>query len=336
MMENVRNKLVLMRWLGRFGNRLFTYAFANHIASRFGLEIYAPSEWEGTRLFRNAANWHVITNDLLRLKVNQCLTELDTIDYRRSAIEEYNRTSGDDLRVADLEKSSEYGSPNVAFEALCCWEPWIFEEYTRQELLSCFEFSEEVKASEVYRFYEAIQGTYDVAHVRRGDITNRMDSCGYSVVSIDSYERAFEKFDCDPDLVVYVSDDDALRTPVLDFLDGAIDNNWIYPTGQELMPGVFYPFLQDFLKMIFARRLFRANSSFSWWAAFLAKGQVYSPVLRDRIDYPTERQEIQCEFEEGNEPHWFALKGEKCDRIVIHNAGFDGKRLDKPARSERI
>lgn len=330
-MENVRNKLVLTRWLGRFGNRLFTYAFANHIACKFGLSIYAPSEWEGTRLFRNAAKWRVITNDLLRLKLNQCLTELDTIDYRRSAIDEYNRESGDDLRVADLEKSSEYGSSNVAFEALCCWEPWIFANYTRQELLSCFEFSDEVKASEVYRFYESIQGTYDVAHVRRGDITNRMDSSGYSVVSLDSYMRAFEKFDCDPDLVVFISDDDSLRTPVLDYRDAPTDNNWTYPSGQELMPDVYYPFFQDFLKMIFARRLFRGNSSFSWWAAFLAKGQVYSPVLRDRIDYPTEHKEIQCEFEVGNEPHWFVLKGEKCDRIVIPDAGPDVRTYGRSA-----
>jgi len=328
-MENVQNKLVLTRWLGRFGNRLFTYAFANHFASKFGLNIYAPSEWEGTRLFRDAAKWRVINNDLLRLKINQCLPELDTIDYRRTAIDEYNRESGDDLRMADLENSSEYGLSNVAFEALCCWEPWIFAKYTRQELLSCLEFSDEIKASKVYRFYESIQGTYDVAHVRRGDITYRTDSCGYSVVSLDSYMRAFKKFDCDPDLIVFISDDDSLRTPALDFRDTPRDNNWMYPIGQELMPDVFYPFFQDFLKMIFARRLFRGNSSFSWWAAFLAKGRVYSPVLCDRIDYPTERKEIRCEFEEGNEPHWFVLRGEKCERIVIRDAGLCVKNHDR-------
>lgn len=333
-MENVQNKLVLTRWLGRFGNRLFTYAFANHFASKFGLNIYAPSEWEGTRLFRDAAKWRVINNDLLRLKINQCLPELDTIDYRRTAIDEYNRESGDDLRMADLENSSEYGLSNVAFEALCCWEPWIFAKYTRQELLSCLEFSDEIKASKVYRFYESIQGTYDVAHVRRGDITYRTDSCGYSVVSLDSYMRAFKKFDCDPDLIVFISDDDSLRTPALDFRDTPRDNNWMYPIGQELMPDVFYPFFQDFLKMIFARRLFRGNSSFSWWAAFLAKGRVYSPVLCDRIDYPTERKEIRCEFEEGNEPHWFVLRGEKCERIVIRDAGLCVKNHDR-SLSER-
>jgi hypothetical protein len=333
MMENVSSKLVLTRWLGRFGNRLFTYVFANHLASRFGLTIYAPSEWEGSTLFREAAEWRVITNDLLRLKVNQCLAELDTIEYRRRAVEEYNRKSGDSLRMADLEEPSEYGCcSNVAFEALCCWDSWIFAKYTRQELLSYLEFSDEVKSSEVYRFYESLQGTYDVAHVRRDDITFRTDHSGYSVISLDSYRRAFEKFDCDPDLVVLVSDDDSLRTPRLDFHDSPRENNWNYPFGQDPMPEVFYPFFQDFLKMIFARRLFRANSSFSWWAAFLSKGQVYSPILQDRIDYPTQRREIHCEFEEGNEPHWFYLKGEECDRIVIRDAARQLQSVDDARR----
>jgi hypothetical protein len=69
--------------------------------------------------------------------------------------------------------------------------------------------------------------------------------------------------------------------------------------------------------VIFARRLFRANSSFSWWAGFLGKGQVYAPVLRERVDYPTEHREIHCEFEPGNEPHWFLLASEECNRIII-------------------
>ncbi len=320
MMESVPNKIVLTRWLGRFGNRLFTYAFASHLAARFGLKVFAPSEWEGTRLFRNAAKWNIITDDSLRLKVNQSLSELDSREYRSHAIDQYNSETGDHLQMVDAEDCSQYGAWNIAFEALCCWQPWIFAKYTRQELLSYFEFSDEVKASDVYRFYKSIQGTYDVAHVRRGDITSRTDSSGYSVIGLESYIQAFRKFDCDPDQVVYVSDDPGLRTPQLDFRDVPQDNDWTYPTGQDPVAEVFYPFFQDFLKMIFARRLFRANSSFSWWAGFLGTGQVYSPVLRERVDYPAEHREIQCEFEAGSEPHWFLLAGEECNRIIIRDA----------------
>lgn len=53
--------------------------------------------------------------------------------------------------------------------------------------------------------------------------------------------------------------DPGLRTPQLDFRDAPQDNDWTYPTGQEPVADVFYPFFQDFLKMIFARRLFQGQ-----------------------------------------------------------------------------
>src|SRR6267143_281771 len=120
-MERVDNKIVLTRWLGRFGNRLFTYAFASHLAAKFGLTIYTPSLWEGTCLFQAAAKWRVVTNDSLRLKINQTMKGLDSIQYRRLAVDEYNRETGDHLKMADVEECSQYGASNLAFENLCCW-----------------------------------------------------------------------------------------------------------------------------------------------------------------------------------------------------------------------
>lgn len=56
MMESVPNKIVLTRWLGRFGNRLFTYTFASHLAAKFGLKVFAPSEWKGPDYFGTRRN----------------------------------------------------------------------------------------------------------------------------------------------------------------------------------------------------------------------------------------------------------------------------------------
>jgi hypothetical protein len=45
---------------------------------------------------------------------------------------------------------------------------------------------------------------------------------------------------------------------------------------------IVFDWLDDFLKMYFARTIFRANSSFSWWASFLSPtAKVYSPVIND-------------------------------------------------------
>ena len=46
------NKLVLLQWIGRFGNRMFQYAFGCSYAKRYNCIFYLPSEWEGTIIFK--------------------------------------------------------------------------------------------------------------------------------------------------------------------------------------------------------------------------------------------------------------------------------------------
>ena len=55
-----------------------------------------------------------------------------------------------------------------------------------------------------------------------------------------------------------------------------------------------------------SRTIFRANSSFSWWAAFLSPhARVFSPVLDTHHIYGVDgMEEISVDFVEGNHPHW--------------------------------
>ena len=72
----------------------------------------------------------------------------------------------------------------------------------------------------------------------------------------------------------------------------------------------FFDFVPDFLKLYFAKTIFRANSSFSWWGAFLSPtAKVYSPILHKRIIYSEEKKELNCEFVEGNSPHFMHVLG---------------------------
>ena len=81
---------------------------------------------------------------------------------------------------------------------------------------------------------------------------------------------------------------------------------WDYPTGSQYLPGIVFDWLHDFLKLYFARTIFRANSSFSWWAATLSPtAKVFSPVVDKRHIYGVDGiEEIDVEFVEGNHPHW--------------------------------
>src|SRR5262249_24029715 len=61
--------LFQLRWTGRFGNRMFQYAYGTTYAKLTGLPYMLPSEWEGTRLFRHQDH-RVVDDDEIRLALN--------------------------------------------------------------------------------------------------------------------------------------------------------------------------------------------------------------------------------------------------------------------------
>ncbi len=64
-----------------------------------------------------------------------------------------------------------------------------------------------------------------------------------------------------------------------------------------------FDWLGDFLKLYFARTIFRANSSFSWWAATLSPtAKVFSPVIGQSHIYGVDgMNEITVDLVEGKE-----------------------------------
>lgn len=111
-----------------------------------------------------------------------------------------------------------------------------------------------------------------VMHLRHGDYVTKYSKF-YCAVSKASYRWAVKKFSLPEP--VHVSD--GLRTPAPELPEHL---RW----------------LDDFLFMRDAEILLRANSSFSWWAATLGHGTVYSPVVEDKVGW----QDV--EFVEGNWP----------------------------------
>jgi hypothetical protein len=172
-----------------------------------------------------------------------------------------------------------------------------------------FELSDLIKESEIYKHWESKAGTYDVAHLRRGDIAdiqyNINNEQGYSVVSKDSYFAAFEKFGYDKNNIEWISNDHTKKwhtdRPDMIFLP------WSYPQGAQFDEKIGFDFLDDWLKMYFARTIFRGNSSFSFWAGLLSPtAKVYSPVVDKQLIYGRNgiTEEIHLDFTEGNENHW--------------------------------
>lgn len=94
-----------------------------------------------------------------------------------------------------------------------------------------------------------------VAHRRTGDYAG----AGYPVVSEKCVRRACEAAGYDPYQLNVVTEETASR--------------------QAFFDDIGAPYFPDFTRMTLARVLFRANSSFSWWAAVLSNARVFAPVI---------------------------------------------------------
>lgn len=301
--EHVHPDVILqLKWLGRFGNRMFTYAFGCHCARRFGLTYWMPSRWEGSVLFKPPPDVAVavLPDHELRQRLIDAETKEEPLAIQKMALDGYNEKTGAGISYVNIENERNYGRKNIGFQSLAMYSPWLFAKYSREELRGYFEFSDEVKSSEIYQRYAARKGSYVAAHLRRDDITGSEYKGAHSVVSLRSYQAAFDKFGVDPSEVEWVTDD---RTNSFGINHDRPQSTWIFPEGEQRQPDIFFEFLPDFLKLYFAKTIFRANSAFSWWAACLSDAKVYSPVLSKRQRYADDG-EMDCDFVEGNHPHF--------------------------------
>ena len=268
-----------------------------------------------------------------------------------------------------------WGSPDVAFDSMCAYDSEFFYHFRSAErVASWFHFSDRVRALPVFRKWQAKAGTYDVAHLRRNDIAKESygGGQGYSVVSLRSYYRAFETAGVDPKDVVWVTDDRSMRwtSKIFGGEQAAREYlaaqrkaaeirhkpKWKYPEGEisglcgdEDPHCVNLLFLEDMLKLYFARRIFRANSSFSWWAAFLAymhrrgEVEVWSPVLHTKNLYGGHHGGIGAthtttdfEYIRSTGPHWMCEKFQhNCGDIVFGADAYDPRNLFCPEANHR-
>lgn len=310
-----QKKIIQLRWIGRFGNRMFQYVFGCAYAKKFNCTYYIPSEWEGTQLFRSNRYCKIIPDDTLRLCVNQTLPELTTNEYLKSALAEYNAKNNDTVSFVNFDDPANIGNDNVAFNDLSCMYFSHCFDLVDDDLISeIFKFNDTIINSDMYKWYASIKNTYDVVQLRRGDVSWPTFNGHYSMVSKKSYSNLLDKLQLNCDDLIWISDDANDRTTgSLHKYHKTDGHKWSYPIGEEFMWNTpyFYDFLPDFLLMIFARTIIRGNSSFAWWAACLSDAEIHSPVIMPK---PTELRhkffETDVVFEKGNHPHFVGSKHE--------------------------
>jgi hypothetical protein len=300
-----KNKVIINAWTGMFGIRMHEYAFAKTYAYKNNMDLEIVSNWEGSVMFKNATESLLEPEKLRRyLKNGQASLEeknSETLKYYPDAI----------VWDANHHFEEPYKNNNCSIitNGTNAYQESIFDEMDLSYIKNIFEISDFIKESDTYKYWESKAGTYDVAHLRRGDIAdiqyNINNEQGYSVVSKNSYFSAFEKFGYDKDNIEWISNDHTKKwhtdRPDMVFLP------WSYPEGAKFDEKIGFDFLDDWLKMYFARTIFRGNSSFSFWAGLLSPtAKVYSPVVNKQLIYGRNglTEEIDLDFTEGNENHW--------------------------------
>ena len=311
-MEHVSHKIVCLHWDGRFGNRMFTYAFGCSYARKYECIFYIPSEWEGDVLFKNNRYCCIITDDILRLHINQTFADGT---YRATHLQHYKERTGDTLELVTFDDIYTIGKRNIAFQDLSLmYRTHCFQIYDITLIQDIFTFNDIIKASELYKQCYKIRGTYDVIHVRRGDISEPGYIGAHSCISLYSYTQIIHTLGLlEPR---WVSDDITINTDK----STSYKHQWSYPRGEKEVPTIFFSFLRDFLTIIFGRVIVRGNSSFSWWAAQLSVGStIYSPVIPPKPTCAKERYVlVDTTFVPGNYPHFMGHSSEGCyDHIVF-------------------
>lgn len=115
--------------------------------------------------------------------------------------------------------------------------------YTRADCRRWFALKPEIEAATA-----RIQPQMPHVHLRRGDYA----SAGYPLIGIEAVEAAMEQYGYGDEAYVVVTDD--VKNPEICMVS-------------------------DFVRLMRAPALFRANSTYSWWASVLSHGRVFSPVI---------------------------------------------------------
>ena len=191
-MENNKHKIILLHWEGRFGNRMFQYAFGNAYAKKYNCTFYIPSNWEGDELFIPSKYCKIVTNEILKQGLQNRV--LNNYDYYIKELLSYNTRTNDDVQIVNFVNNDIFGKQNIAFyDVNCMYFKHCYDIVTKDTLKYIFRFNNEVLNSDVYQFFYKKRGNYNAVHLRRGDVATPDFNGSYSVITKKSYMKKIKQ-----------------------------------------------------------------------------------------------------------------------------------------------
>ena len=156
--------------------------------------------------------------------------------------------------------------------------------YSRKDILEWFPFQEWV----LKKFPKSNKPI--IEHIRRGDYVSQ--PMRYCSISDESYSRL-----------------ESSRGWNLDHIHKITEEN---PTKDQFCENISIGFLPDFMLMVNSNILVRSNSTFSFWGGVFSKGEVWAPLVEDKIGWQT------VEFTKGNWPRFADSKYHPVKLTDLH------------------
>ena len=173
------------------------------------------------------------------------------------------------------------------------WQTWKYFKDIEPEIKRTYQFIDDLTGRDKL-FEEQISGTNSVAiHVRRGDYAKHQDIYG-NICTEDYYQRAIELIN------------EMVNMPVFYFFSNDMEwtkkvfgekRNYIYVEGNSEERGYV-----DMQLMTECRHQIIANSSFSWWAAYLNDNPDKKVICPDKWVNTKETSDVYCEG-------WIKIRG---------------------------
>lgn len=236
--------------MGQLGNQMFQYAATKGIAKKIGTDFTIPNHREividglGNRL-------RIELFDVFSLKLNSCATLNISSD---GYVQETNFNFSPEFFKLDPAKNTSllgYFQTEKYFKHI---EDEIRQDFTFQEkyITECADIVEQ--------FDNPI-----ALHIRRGDFL--INSANHANLPIGYYEAALQQFDDDRQVVIFSDDPSWCKEQSI-----FADDRFLVSEGNSSYHDLYLiSKCSDFII---------ANSTFSWWGAWLANtGKVVAPSL---------------------------------------------------------
>ena len=250
--------------LGQLGNQMFQYAAAKGVASKLDVPFMIPNH---RQVFDDGIGnrYTILLFNAFKLTSASLLGTLRTENY----VQENGFTFNKDLfKIDKTENCSLYGF----------FQTEKYFKHIQKEIRKDFTFKDEIKdeCDDLIK-----QFTNPIAlHIRRGDFV--WNNKNHPPLGLDYYESALKLFDSDREVIIFSDDTEWCKEQDL-FAD---DRFAVAEGGDQFYDMCLMSMCDDFII---------ANSTFSWWGAWLGtRGKVVAPKqwFGEALDHDT--KDLYC------------------------------------------